>query len=135
MDRFRELGARSCGDTVTDYGRQQNLMLEAILTNKTVDEAWKRFSKEFPHVSREDFDFYFGTLFNRWCAMAVIGEPLTVYGTGEQIKPFIHVEDAAQSLVDIINKNNSGEYRVYNQLTEYIRIIDLASMIANHMKT
>lgn len=85
--------------------------------------------------TRFDFDFYFGTLFNRWCAMAVIGEPLTIYGTGEQIKPFIHVEDAAGSVADLIRKGNPAQYLVYNQLTEYIRIMDLASMIAGYMKS
>ncbi len=84
--------------------------------------------------TRFDFDFYFGTLINRWCAMAVIEEPLTVYGSGNQIKPFIHLDDAVQSLVDVVKKSNDGEYQVYNQLTEYIKIKELASMIAESME-
>jgi len=84
--------------------------------------------------TRFDFDFFFGTLFNRWCAMAVIGEPLTLYGSGNQIKPFIHLEDAAQSIVNLVKKGNSENYCIYNQLTEYIRIKDLAEMIGKHMQ-
>jgi nucleoside-diphosphate-sugar epimerase len=84
--------------------------------------------------TRFDFDFYFGTLINRWCAMAVIEEPLTVYGSGNQIKPFIHLEDAVQSLVDVVKKGNNCEYLVYNQLTEYIKIKELASMIVESME-
>ena len=84
--------------------------------------------------TRFDFDFYFGTLFNRWCAMAVIGKPLTVYGSGNQIKPFIHLDDAVESLVQAVSMGNPGEYRVYNQLTEYVRIIDLAKMIQAHLQ-
>jgi nucleoside-diphosphate-sugar epimerase len=86
-------------------------------------------------ATRFDFDFYFGTLFNRWCAMAVIGEPITVYGSGNQIKPVIHLEDAAQSMVDLVKTGNSGEYLVFNQLTEYVRIRDLAQMITDYMRS
>ena len=76
--------------------------------------------------TRFDVDFYFGTLFNRWVAMIIANYPLTVYGSGNQIKPFISVEDACQSLVNIVKEGNEEEYRVYNQLVEYVRIKDLA---------
>jgi nucleoside-diphosphate-sugar epimerase len=76
--------------------------------------------------TRFDIDFYFGTLFNRWVAMIIASHPLTVYGSGNQIKPFISLEDACQSFVNIIREGNDGEYRVYNQLVEYVRIKDLA---------
>lgn len=79
-------------------------------------------------ATRFDFDFYFGTLFNRWCVMALCGRPITVYGSGNQIKPLIHVEDAAESLVKAVQRTADG-YQVYNQLTEYVRIGDLAQMI------
>lgn len=77
-------------------------------------------------LTRFDIDFYFGTLYNRWCAMIILNRPLTVYGSGNQIKPFISLEDCCRSLVEIVKRGNKGEYKVYNQLTEYIRIRDLA---------
>jgi len=77
-------------------------------------------------ATRFDVDFYFGTLFNRWSAMMIVNHPLTVYGSGNQIKPFISLEDACRSIVKIVEKGNDGEYRVYNQLVEYVRIGDLA---------
>ncbi len=77
-------------------------------------------------ATRFDVDFYFGTLFNRWVAMIIANYPLTVYGSGNQIKPFISLEDACQSLVNIVKEGNDGEYRVYNQLVEYVKIKDLA---------
>jgi nucleoside-diphosphate-sugar epimerase len=77
-------------------------------------------------ATRFDIDFYFGTLFNRWTAMILADYPLTVYGSGMQIKPFISLEDACQSLVNIARKGNDGRYEVYNQLVEYVRIKELA---------
>jgi nucleoside-diphosphate-sugar epimerase len=92
-------------------------------------------TKDNPDLAtRFDFDFYFGTLFNRWCVMAIIGEAITVYGSGNQIKPFIHLEDAVESLVNLVKRVSLEEYVVYNQLTEYIRIGDLAQMIKGCMQ-
>ncbi len=85
-------------------------------------------------ATRFDFDFYFGTLFNRWCVMAVLEQPLSIYGTGNQIKPFIHIEDAARSIVDAVRLEKTKELRVFNQLTEYTRIKDLAQSIVDFMK-
>ncbi len=80
-------------------------------------------------ATRFDVDFYFGTLFNRWVAMIIADHPLTVYGSGNQIKPFISLEDACRSLVNIVRKGNDGKYVVYNQLVEYVRIRDLAESL------
>ncbi len=46
--------------------------------------------------TRFDFDYYFGTVTHRFCAQAVAGYPVTVYGKGEQRKPFISLEDAVE---------------------------------------
>ncbi len=39
-----------------------------------------------------------GTVINRYCAQAVIGHPLTVYGSGKQIRGFISLEDSIDSI-------------------------------------
>ncbi len=87
-------------------------------------------TKEDPALAtRFDIDFYFGTLFNRWTSMAVVGYPLIVYGTGNQIKPFIHLEDSVQSTVNAVKINKDGKLRVFNQTTEDITIKYLAEQI------
>jgi len=48
--------------------------------------------------TRFDFDYYFGTVTHRFCAQAVAGYPVTVYGKGEQRKPFISLEDTVEGL-------------------------------------
>ncbi len=106
------------GITSTDLRTSIVYGLETEETKE--DEAFK---------TRFDIDFYFGTLFNRWTSMAVVGYPLTVYGTGNQIKPFIHLEDCTESLVNAVKINNDGKLRVLNQTTEDITIKTLAEQI------
>ena len=43
--------------------------------------------------TRFDFDFNFGVVINRFCAMSAINHDLTVYGRGEQKRPFISLVD------------------------------------------
>jgi nucleoside-diphosphate-sugar epimerase len=80
-------------------------------------------------ATRFDFDFYFGVVINRFCAMVLTGYPVTVYGKGEQRKPQISLEDCAQSNVNAVKLEKSAEFKVYNQATEVISIADTAGLI------
>ncbi|QAU12248.1 NAD-dependent epimerase/dehydratase family protein [Halorubrum sp. BOL3-1] len=82
--------------------------------------------------TRFDFDYYFGTVVNRFCAQAVAGYPITVYGKGEQRKPMVSLEDAVESLVRLVEEGHSGDegIDVYNQVTRPIAIVELAETIA-----
>ncbi|OYR55429.1 NAD-dependent epimerase/dehydratase family protein [Halorubrum halodurans] len=82
--------------------------------------------------TRFDFDYYFGTVVNRFCAQAVAGYPITVYGKGEQRKPMVSLEDAVESLVRLVEKGHSGDdaIDVYNQVTRPVAIVELAETIA-----
>jgi len=81
--------------------------------------------------TRFDFDYYFGTVVNRFCAQAVAGYPLTVYGRGEQRKPMISLKDAVESLAALVEQGHSGDpVSVYNQVTRPVAIVELAETIA-----
>jgi nucleoside-diphosphate-sugar epimerase len=81
--------------------------------------------------TRFDFDYYFGTVVNRFCAQAVAGYPITVYGKGEQRKPMVSLEDAVESLVRLVERGHDGEeIDIYNQVTRPIAIVELAETIA-----
>ncbi|MBS1262995.1 MAG: GDP-L-fucose synthase [Methanonatronarchaeales archaeon] len=80
--------------------------------------------------TRFDFDYYFGTVVNRFCAQAVAGYPVTVYGKGEQRKPMISLEDTVQSTVNAVTAGAPGGVEVYNQATRPIAIVELADTIA-----
>jgi nucleoside-diphosphate-sugar epimerase len=82
-------------------------------------------------ATRFDFDFYFGVVLNRFCAMVLTGHPITIYGKGEQRKPQISLEDCVQSNVAALHLPMTGEFKVYNQAMEVISIVDIAQAIVS----
>jgi UDP-sulfoquinovose synthase len=80
--------------------------------------------------TRFDFDESFGTVVNRFCAEAVIGSPLTLYGNGKQKRGFIDLVDSIQCLtLAVENPPDKGEYRVFNQLDQVYNLTDLAAKV------
>ncbi len=85
-------------------------------------------------ATRLDFDYYFGVVAHRFCAQAVAGYPMTVYGKGEQRKPFIALEDAVEGLARLAlidPDDRPDDHVVYNQVTRAISIVELAETIAD----
>ncbi|GAB3669311.1 NAD-dependent epimerase/dehydratase family protein [Halopiger thermotolerans] len=85
-------------------------------------------------ATRFDFDYYFGVVAHRFCAQAVAGYPMTVYGKGEQRKPFIALEDAVEGLARLALEDpdeRPDDHVVYNQVTRAISIVELANTIAD----
>jgi UDP-sulfoquinovose synthase len=81
--------------------------------------------------TRLDIDEYFGTVINRFVSQAIIGFPLTIYGTGQQIRSFIALEDAMQCMTRLIAKPpDIGEYGVVNQMSGYYCMKELAETVA-----
>ncbi|WP_231188730.1 NAD-dependent epimerase/dehydratase family protein [Haladaptatus sp. DYF46] len=81
--------------------------------------------------TRFDFDYYFGTVTHRFCAQAVAGYPVTVYGKGKQRKPFVSLEDAVEGLARLATDTKDEEgLTVYNQVTRAISIVEIADTIA-----
>ncbi|MFB6298343.1 MAG: NAD-dependent epimerase/dehydratase family protein, partial [Salinirussus sp.] len=85
-------------------------------------------------ATRFDFDYYFGTVGHRFCAQAVAGYPMTVYGKGQQRKPFVALEDAVEGLARLAlldPDDRPEELTVYNQVTRPISIVEVAETIAD----
>jgi UDP-sulfoquinovose synthase len=83
-------------------------------------------------INRFDYDGDYGTVLNRFLMQAALGYPLTVHGTGGQTRAFIHIRDTVRCLeLAIENPPASGErVRIFNQMTEVHRVIDLAEKVA-----
>lgn len=86
--------------------------------------------QEWQYNTRFDIDEAFGTVINRFCAQAVIGYPLTVYGEGGQTRGFLSLADSIQCIELLMNNPpEKGEYRVVNQFDEKHSVLELAEKI------
>src|SRR5215213_911174 len=83
-------------------------------------------------INRFDYDGDYGTVLNRFLMQAAIGYPLTVHGTGGQTRAFIHLQDSVRCIqLAIEHPPETGErVRIFNQMTEIHRVIDLAEIVA-----
>jgi UDP-sulfoquinovose synthase len=81
--------------------------------------------------TRFDYDSVFGTVLNRFIVQAVIGHPLTVYGSGGQTRGLIDIRDTA-ACIRLASENPAepGEFRVFNQMTEAKSVAELAKTVA-----
>ncbi|MGH3095890.1 MAG: NAD-dependent epimerase/dehydratase family protein [Streptosporangiales bacterium] len=86
-----------------------------------------------PRLStRFDYDSVFGTVLNRFVVQAVLGHPLTVYGSGGQTRGLIDIRDTVECIRLVCeNPAEPGEYRVFNQMTESFSVAGLAKTIAD----
>ena len=81
-------------------------------------------------VTRFDYDEHFGTALNRFCVQAVIGHPLTIYGTGGQTRGFLNIRDTLACVeLAVDHPAERGEFRVFNQFTEQFSVRELAELV------
>src|SRR5256885_246848 len=83
-------------------------------------------------ATRFDYDAVFGTVLNRFVILAALGQPLTVYGDGGQTRGLIDIRDTAQCIrLAAENPAERGEFRVFNQMTEAMSVLDIAKLVAD----
>jgi UDP-glucose 4-epimerase len=72
---------------------------------------------------------HYGMVLPRFVSAAIKNEPLQVYGTGEQIRCFCHVEDAVRALLQVMDSDKSmGEvFNIGNN--QQISILELAKRV------
>jgi len=81
-------------------------------------------------ATRFDYDQIYGTALNRFCAQAAAEYPLTIYGGGEQTRGYINIKDTVRCIELAINAEpKPGEYRVFNQITEWFSVNELAERV------
>jgi UDP-sulfoquinovose synthase len=82
-------------------------------------------------ATRLDYDAVFGTVLNRMVVQAVLGLPLTVYGQGGQIRGLINIVDTVECIrISCENPPDRGEFRVFNQFTEQMSVLEIAQTVA-----
>ncbi len=81
-------------------------------------------------MNRLDYDHVFGTVLNRFCVQAALGQPLTVYGKGGQTRGFLDLRDTVRCIELAANQPAArGEFRVFNQFTEQFSVDQLAALV------
>jgi UDP-sulfoquinovose synthase len=83
-------------------------------------------------VNRFDYDGDYGTVLNRFLVQAAVGYPLTVHGSGGQTRAFIHLQDTVRCIQLAIESAPAAgaRVRVFNQMTQTHRVIDLAKLVS-----
>lgn len=84
-------------------------------------------------ANRFDYDPVYGTVVNRFLVQAAIGHPLTVYGTGEQTRAYIHLQDTIRYIwLSLQSAPVAGaRVQVINQITETLSVRALANMVSD----
>jgi UDP-glucuronate decarboxylase len=118
------IGLRSCYDEgkrlaetlMTDYHRQNNVDIRIA----------RIFNTYGPRMLEDD-----GRVVSNFVVQALRGEPLTLYGEGEQTRSFCYVSDLIEALIrlmntedlhDPVNLGNPGEFTI-KQLAEEVMAI------------
>jgi UDP-sulfoquinovose synthase len=110
---------RAWGIRATDLN--QGVVYGTVTDEVAMDEAL---------INRFDYDEVFGTVLNRFCAQAMTGDPLTVYGSGGQTRGFLDIRDTVRCIeLACLHPAKPGEFRVFNQFTERFSILDLATLV------
>lgn len=105
--------------------------------------------RELLELSRDDFRvtvLRFGTLFgfsprmrfdiaiNLMIKRALLGQPLVVHGTGRQYRPFVHVRDAAEAILAVLQAGPVTQGHIFNIGADEhnFTISELAQLIHSH---
>ncbi|MCW5733919.1 MAG: NAD-dependent epimerase/dehydratase family protein [Enhydrobacter sp.] len=82
-------------------------------------------------MNRFDYDGDYGTVLNRFLMQASVGYPLTVHGTGGQMRAFIHIRDTVNCVRGAIESppQPGDRVRIINQMTETHRVRELALIV------
>lgn len=82
-------------------------------------------------INRLDVDPIYGTVVNRFLFQALQGQNLTVYGSGDQVRAFIHLEDilTCLTLAAASPPEKGQRLRVVNQVAETSSVKALAKQV------
>lgn len=104
-----------------DYYAKQKFLSERAIGWLNTAPTILRFGTLFGYSPRMRFDL----VINLFIAKALLEKKITVFG-GNQYRPFLHVEDAVDSIIFSLEKDLTG---TYNVMHENFTILDAAKKI------
>lgn len=80
--------------------------------------------------TRFDYDATFGTVLNRFMVQAVCGQPLTVYGTGQQRTGLMSLGSAVESLASIaVSRKGPGHHFINHVTISDLSVLEIAQRV------
>ena len=125
------IGLRSC----YDEGKRiaETLMMDYHRQNHVDTRIARIFNTYGPRMLEND-----GRVVSNFIVQALRGEPLTLYGSGQQTRSFCYVDDLVEALIrlmnvadvhDPVNLGNPGEFTIRQLADEVIKMCDSKSEI------
>ena len=109
------------------WGLRSTDIMQGVVYGTRIDEMGE---EDMRLRTRLDFDECFGTAINRFACQAVVGEPLTPYGKGNQKRGYLPLRDSMQCLaLTLENAPEPGEYRTFNQFENTYNVYELAETV------
>ena len=120
------VGIRSC----YDEGKRlaETLMMDYHRQNRVDTRIARIFNTYGPRMLEDD-----GRVVSNFIVQALRGEPLTIYGQGEQTRSFCYIDDLVEGLIRLMNKDaghdpinlgNPCEFTIRELAEEVMRICD-----------
>jgi UDP-glucuronate decarboxylase len=118
------IGLRSC----YDEGKRiaETLMMDYHRQNKVDTRIARIFNTYGPRMLEDD-----GRVVSNFIVQALRGDPLTLYGAGDQTRSFCYVDDLVEALIrlmnvddvhDPVNLGNPGEFTIKELAEEVVKI-------------
>ena len=97
------------------------------ITTKEIELDFENLSTSF------HYDSIFGTIINRFITQMAIQKPMSVYGNGTQKRAFLNIQDTINCVrIASDNPAKRGEFRVFNQFTDFSSLNEMANKIKNY---
>lgn len=114
-----EFTCRIWGQRVTDLNQG---VVYGVKTDET--NLHENFNTSF------HYDSCFGTVINRFITQVVANEDITIYGNGTQTRGYLNILDTLRCVeISLEEPAKKGEFRVFNQFTEFFSVNDIANKV------
>ena len=117
-------------DLLWFYVRTFNLRVTDLMQGPVYGIYVNKYATDRKLETSFAYDDMFGTIINRFIVQGVSNIPLTIYGTGNQIRGYINLSDSIECInLALENSAMAGELNIHNQFTEQYSVNQLAKKI------
>ncbi len=117
-------------DLLWFYVRMSNLKVTDLMQGPVYGVNSSKIMKDACLQPLFTYDDIFGTVLNRFIVQGITNNPLTIYGSGSQIRGYINIKDTIKCIMlSLKNPPKAGNLEIYNQFTEQFSINELANRV------